>query len=378
MAISVDYSVTPWLITVPKADLTLDVGTKYKLTVNTFWSLLRNYADSAEALPNPVIYSRIQATSSTPSITDVNLDYYQIQFEDGAYSVNIIDGNTNIREAEVKNQVSVNTNNTTGFIDAKFLEHSTFGTGPTIDVTFGYAGTAYPIGTEGYPSSNTTDILSILQERGFNEVNVSGDLTVSSTDFSKGYRFKGKSPFHILTANASADLSNCALESLTIIGEMDGLNVIQDCEIGAITNVSGHIENSYLTSSIEMNGDLVLANDYSHKEGSGYPTVIVTIGNLIVRDFRGSLGLVDITSGTHSMGIGGGGRAVIEASCIGGTIHVRGNPFEIIDNSGIGCTVLDETESSTIRAIYALLLTLVDDIWSNVKALSIKKFMGLK
>lgn len=117
MAISVDYTVTPWLITIPLSDLTLDSGTKYKLTADDFWKLLREYSYSPEGVISPIIYTRIAATAATPSITEINEDYYALQFEDGAYSVNIINGNTNIRDVEVKNQVSVNTNNNTGFVD---------------------------------------------------------------------------------------------------------------------------------------------------------------------------------------------------------------------------------------------------------------------
>ena len=115
MAITVDYSATPWLITIPQSDLTLISGTQYELEVDTFWQLLRDYSDNSESMPFFTIYNRIPATPSTPSITDINHLYYSLEFEDGAYSVNIINGNTNIRDVEVKNQVSVNTNNTTGF-----------------------------------------------------------------------------------------------------------------------------------------------------------------------------------------------------------------------------------------------------------------------
>jgi len=116
MALTVDYSVTPFLITIPQSDLTLDTGTRYTLTVDEFWLLLRDFTDNQNAMPHPKLYFRIPATSSTPSITTINETYYALQFEDGMYSVNIINGNTNIREVEVKNQVSVNTNNTTGFV----------------------------------------------------------------------------------------------------------------------------------------------------------------------------------------------------------------------------------------------------------------------
>ena len=49
MAITVDYSTTPYTIEIPQSDLTLDSGTKYNLTVDTFWQLLRDYADSPES-----------------------------------------------------------------------------------------------------------------------------------------------------------------------------------------------------------------------------------------------------------------------------------------------------------------------------------------
>jgi hypothetical protein len=161
MAITVDYGVTPFLITIPKSDLTLITGTQYKLTVDEFWILLRDFTDEQNTMAQPKLYSRIPATSSTPSITTIELAYYAIEFEDGLYSVNIIEGNTNIREAELKNQVSVNTNNTTGFIDPTYLEYSTFNGGVSVDASSLYSGTAYPRGTmrwllpqlEGSPTS---------------------------------------------------------------------------------------------------------------------------------------------------------------------------------------------------------------------------------
>jgi hypothetical protein len=117
MALTVDYSVTPFLITIPQADLTLESGTRYTLTVDEFWLLLRDFTDNETTMAQPKLYSRIPATPSTPSITTIDETYYALEFEDGLYSVNIIGGNTNIREVEAKNQVSVNTNNVAGAIE---------------------------------------------------------------------------------------------------------------------------------------------------------------------------------------------------------------------------------------------------------------------
>lgn len=124
MALTVDYSSAPYLITVPKSDLTLIEGTKYQIDVDELWLLLADFSDNPNTMPHPVLYHRVPATSTTPSITEIDLDYYRIQFENGLYSVNIVNGNTNVREAEIKNQVSVNTNNTAGFIDPTSLELS--------------------------------------------------------------------------------------------------------------------------------------------------------------------------------------------------------------------------------------------------------------
>lgn len=64
-----------------------------------------------------------------------------------------------------------------------------------------------------------------------------------------------------------------------------------------------------------------------------------------VRGFIGSLGVAGTTTGEHSIGIATDGRIVIDATCTGSHIHLRGFPFEIIDNSAVGCLVYDETES---------------------------------
>lgn len=116
MTISVDWSgAAPWLITIPQSDLTLVSGTKYTITVDKLWELLRDFSDSAEAVPFPILYTRSAATSSTPAIIEIDTNNYTAQFEDGAYSVEIIEGNSNFRDVEVKNTVSVGTNNTTGY-----------------------------------------------------------------------------------------------------------------------------------------------------------------------------------------------------------------------------------------------------------------------
>ena len=101
------------VITVPLSDLTLVSGTNYQLTVDFWWQLIRDKNDDADATPYSGLYNNIPPTSSTPRIVEV-LSPYTVTFENGNYSVNVIGGNTNLRDVVNKNNVSVNTNNTTG------------------------------------------------------------------------------------------------------------------------------------------------------------------------------------------------------------------------------------------------------------------------
>ncbi len=357
MAISVDYSVSPFLITIPKADTSLITGTQRSLTVDQFWLLLRDYTDNENTMAQPKLYRRTPATASTPSITEVDETYYALQFEDGLYSVNIINGNTNIREVEVKNQVSVNTNNTTGFIDPTFLELGLFAGAVSIDTTNGVSGTGRTgaggiIGTRTTPSNNLVDAETIAQTRGIRDIKLMRNLTITSENVSEGYRFVGDSPYIQLDVQSAANFQNCEVELLTVTGELDGFNLLKQCIVGAVTEFSGFAEKCALTSSMTLNGDSSIFESYSNLPGSTYPSVIVASHSLVIRDFRGSIGLSGMTGGVHSTGVYGG-RLVIEADCTGGTVHVRGNPYTVTDLSGGLVTIVDQTDSEKVNDLWS-------------------------
>jgi hypothetical protein len=103
-------------ITVPKTDLTLISGTRYSLAVEYWFQLLRELNGGEDGIAQTVgdpLFNNTPPTSGTPRIVNVNIAY-SVEFEDGLYSIDLQDGNTNIRVVEVKNQVSVGTNNVAG------------------------------------------------------------------------------------------------------------------------------------------------------------------------------------------------------------------------------------------------------------------------
>ena len=212
-----------------------------------------------------------------------------------------------------------------------------------------------PNGNTERPINNMVIGLEIAVERGLDRFTIVSDTAALNEDFSAGYRIEGTSPFNVLTANPIADLTKCAIVNLTASGEFDGINVLQHCILGNITDVSGLIEHCSLAGDIHLNGSISIEDCISIIEGSGYATVYAASGfSVQVRGYKGSIGVANITIGSHSIG-GDEGRCVIEATCTGGTIHVRGSWFEIVDNSGVGCTVLDErglTDESIATAVH--------------------------
>jgi len=364
MAITVDYSTAPpWLITIPKADLILESGTKYKLTVDDFWVLLRDFTDNETTMAKPKLYFRIPATTSTPSITEIIDEYYSLQFEDGAYSVNIVNGNTNIREVEVKNSVSVNTNNTTGFIDPTFLELGLFNNRVSIDaqnitgnavVGTGKTPAGGIIGTRSTPCLLASDAKLIASARGLSTFDLMSDLNLTAGDYSGGYTWTGSNRNTELSVGPSVIMTGNAIEEIIVSGGLDGFNRLHRCELRLVTSISGHLFQCDLTSDLSLVGDIEIDQCFSAVPGSGYPVVSgAGTNSVIIRDMRGSIGIDGLTGNTdNSIGVYGG-RIVVGAACTGGTLYLRGDPYDITDLSGGLVTIVDQTSSQKVTEILA-------------------------
>jgi hypothetical protein len=220
-----------------------------------------------------------------------------------------------------------------------------------IDVLSGYSGTERNIngdliGTHKAPSNNVPDAVAIANNNGIRTLFIQSNLTINE-DLSGGFVLQGVSPIIEVTANPAANLTGATVENVAIFGELDGLNIVTHCGLDGISDVSGLLEQSSLRNTVHLNGDVLFFKCISNVAGGGYPRVFGGTGIIIqVRDFHGSFGLENVVDGSHSIE-GSGGRCVVESTCTGGTLHVRGKWFEIVDNSGAGCTVLDEREGFT-------------------------------
>lgn len=362
MPITVDYSVTPFLITIPQSDLTLESGTKYQLTVDVFWQLLRDYADSPEGIVSPVIYHRIAATASTPSITEVNQNYYALQFENGNYSVNVINGNTNIREVEVKNNVSVNTNNTTGFINPTFLENSLFSGGVAIDPLNGYdyLGSNYApdgsvLGTRQAPVKTVNDAELIASQRGFNQFYVVTPLTISTGDSFGGesHQVTGDSPLSVsVNIQAGSNVDNIDWRNIYLFGVVGNGFIARECVVGSITNANGFI---YKCTII---GPIVVADNISMEECFIAPTAMNQgfdidfngqAKSVIISDWSaGRITAKNMVAGSFLGVTGAGGIVYVDPTCNGGTLAIGGSVTADETNFGLLDTINNVTVSQQV------------------------------
>lgn len=234
------------------------------------------------------------------------------------------------------------------------LEHSTFNGEITVNIggPLAQSGTTYPTGTLGRPSNNMDDALLIAQIRGIDRFKLKSNVTVTQ-DLSVGYEFLGSARYLLLTCDNTANMLGCSVLNLNVTGELDGLNALENCDILTVTGVSGTVNNCAIATSLGVSGNILITSSYSNAEGDLYPVIIGSAGAIVqVRAFHGSLGLDGFVDGSHSIGIEDEGRAIVESSCTGGIIHLRGAPFDIVDNSGVGCDVRDETESKKTREMH--------------------------
>lgn len=170
-------------------------------------------------------------------------------------------------------------------------------------------------------------------------------------------------------------------------GNYSGEILVQQSLLLPDFQLRGIFEKCPILGRVEVVGDALIVGCYSNVVGSGYPILDILAGEVIFRDYHGSIGISGCNAGTQSIGVVSGGRILLDASCTGGLIHLRGLPFSIVDNSSAGCTVVDETDSELVRNIPNAVWDVPKDSLVNTssigyyiskKLLNLQKFIGLK
>ena len=239
-------------------------------------------------------------------------------------------------------QVLLTSSSSATLQDLESVQAASFAGGVAIKPSALNTGTDFPAGTREFPTSVFMDAHYIAHERGLNKFFLMEDFTLGNFNLSgMNHVFIGDSPFISLTIEAQAVFTNSSVENLTLIGELDGLNKIFQCNIGAVSNISGFVKDCAFNSTVSLNGTTGFYDCYSNTPGMGYPIVDVGSNVLMTRNFSGSIGLTNVTGGIHTLHILGG-RVILDNTCSGGTVYVRGDTTVDIEDNSSGTIVVDQ------------------------------------
>lgn len=358
MSVSIDYSdPAQYVINISKAYMPVVQTTPTEirqLNIDTLRASLNDLMDDPAGIPYPTNHSHNPPTTfagvTLARVVEI-LDPYVIEFEDGQYNVNVVGGNSNVSDKTIKNQVGVNTANSAGLQDPFSLQAASYMGEVCVDTANGTPGTSFPQGTRSAPVNNLTDAVFLANQRGLPVFRVIGDLHIQTTDFGKGFIFKGDSYVTAsVTIDASSDVTDCTFNNLTISGSLDNDNTFSACSVQTIDVFQGRIIDSGLTGPVMLgpSGSVELIECFSEVPG-GAPAQLPeidlggeTAATLIVRGYSGGLKITNCTSEIPSSFDFDSGRCVFSPTVTAGNFYVRG-VCEVTDDSTGSAQVFDQT-----------------------------------
>jgi hypothetical protein len=361
MATTIDFATK--IISVPRADMTLIQSTPTEirqLSIDQFRLDLRDIEDgfTGVAFDDTHIHNPSVEVGGVVLARVVEMiNNYTVTFEDGQYAVNLAGANSNIADVVNVNQVSVRSANSAGLQDLSTLLTAAY-QGQVVFSTAGQSGTAIPVGTRATPVDNFDDAITIANNLGIRRIQLATSGTLGGGVAATGKVFAGdNATVDTLTLRSAANVTDCGFQNLTVEGTLDGNNIFRDCTVNDINYVNGILQECSLTGTISVDGTAQanIINCWSGTAGIA-DDQLVTIdmggsGNsLALRNYSGGLKLTNYSGGGAITLDFSSGRVVIDATCTGGEIGIRGIA-EVTDNSSAGCTVQDETVNSSLEII---------------------------
>lgn len=216
------------------------------------------------------------------------------------------------------------------------LEYSAFQGAVTLDTTNGDSGLSLtdgtPTGTKETPVDNLADAKSIASARGFDQIDVVGTYTFTSSDTLDGYIIQGASPSKTtIVVEDGATVQNCIFRDVTLTGNLDGGNDASFCIIQNMNYIDGSILDCFLSGTLTLSGTqaniLRCASAIAGSGSDDTPTIDMggTGTDLVIRDYQGGIKLTNHTSGTDKVSIDmSSGRVIFDSTITSGLYTVRG------------------------------------------------------
>jgi hypothetical protein len=206
----------------------------------------------------------------------------------------------------------------------------------------GVAGTAEGVGTPTNPVDNIPDARLIADRENLHGYNVRGSFTLSEDH--EFWAFEGSAATFADILNLGGfSVESSRFSNVTLTGAMSGAIEAVECVMEILTGLDGILRRCGLNQDITLAAaaEALLESCYSMVPGTTTPRIFYAANSdLNMRDFSGGIELRDMTTGCTSSIDLDPGHLVIDSSCTGGIVLVRGLG-RITDNSAGAVTVLD-------------------------------------
>lgn len=340
MAIDVDWAGTdtnPYRIYVPRADMPIVQASPEirELDVDVFRKALRTAEAEVFGVPWPETHEH-QTESVLSGTTFARivriLPPYQIEFEDGQYSVRSVGANHNILDVKVNNQVSLAVFLSSGLINSPDIQQSSFNAAVAVDpqnlTGLALPGTDFPSGTGRRPVDNFADALAIASARGLSRLHIVSDATIDGGLIYDGMTFEGRTQTVVVTIDAVASVIGTHFIGLTVQGTLDGDAQLIDCTINDLTFINGLLVRCGLNGTIVLGGGAQAAFIKCYDVTAGSAAAVIDMGgsgqSLIMRGYEGGIEVVN-KSGPDSVSIElTPGRLILGPTVTAGEFLVRG------------------------------------------------------
>lgn len=144
-----------------------------QLDIATLWQDLVDLEDTVDGMPFPDTHRNIEPITvggvTLARVVEIINDY-EVLFEDGQYTVQLIGANSNVADRTIQNQVSVTTSNSAGLVEVGGGSDP----GTIAEAVWDAAGVAHTI------DGSTGEILQFIRKLLANKVTISPDDSVTT------------------------------------------------------------------------------------------------------------------------------------------------------------------------------------------------------
>jgi hypothetical protein len=325
-------------------------------TLNIYTVVVDDYKADVSAL----------ATSSALATVDSNVDAIKVKTDQMVFTVaNQIDSNvTTIDNAAIADAVwdevltgaTHNIPTSAGKRLRQVADIGVYEGGQVwIDTVNGTAGTAsYENGTVDLPSDNIADATTLATAVAITRFKIAPNSNFTLASDYTGFNFSGDGKWTL--GLGGRNLNKTTIIHATVSGTCTSSDEphFEHCEIGTVTLPACEIIDSRLRDTITLSSAGTYSFDHcvSGVAGTGSPVIdfgaAVGNTNLNMRHYSGGIRILNMGQlGTDNMSLEGNGALTIDATCVGGTIALRGN-FKVTDNSGGAVTIVKDDNSQIL------------------------------